>query len=649
MLPERVVERFDQFYNGVPIWGADVVRDSERGVPIAVFGELASPDLQVTTDPTLTGEEARTALLRLGGPDATILRTPTLVIARLDSGEYRLTYTAVVSGGADVVRMFVDAQNGAELIRYSEIQGQQPAVGVGTGVLGDRKKLSTEKSGGTYVTFDRHRPPILQTFDMRGNLARSTLLFAGRVVYVASDLASDSDNVWTDVALVDAHVHVAWTYDYYYKRFGRTGLDGRNAPVNVVANAVSQQGALSIPAADLDYAINAFWCGSCGPGGQGMMFFGNGLPPGVFLVSTGRNYTYLSGALDIASHELTHAVTQFTSGLLYQNESGALNEAFSDMMGKSVEFFYHPPGTGAGQADYVVGKDVVRAVRVGALNGIRSMSNPTLYDDPDHYSRYRRLPNTEAGNYGGVHTNSGIPNHVFYLAIEGGTNRTSGLSVQGVGPANREQIEKVFYRTFTTLLPRSATFSMARIASVQAARDLYGAGSAVERAVTQAWDAVGVTNTSSNPPTNPAPNPTIVRMPTLTGTVPADDGRFYYYTITMPFTGRYQAVLNWSDPTVDLDLMISLPGCTSYRCQLTRAESATRRPETICLEVRAGEQYWLRYENWSPRSTSYEITQRISPPTSTPCSLPAPIAPSAEVRAKTDRQAGFQVGQVNQE
>ena len=170
----------------------------------------------------------------------------------------------------------------------------------------------------------------------------------------------------------------------------------------------------------------------------------------------------------------------------------------------------------------------------------------------------------------------------------------------------------------------------------------------MERAVTQAWDAVGVTNTSSNPAPNPAPSPTIVRMATLTGTVPGDDGRFYYYyTITMPATGRYQAVLNWSDPTVDLDLMISLPGCTSYGCQLTRAESPTRRPETICRDVRVGEQYWLRYENWSPRSTSYEITQRISPATSTPCSLPAPIAPPAESSSKTERQAGLQVGQVN--
>ena len=116
------------------------------------------------------------------------------------------------------------------------------------------------------------------------------------------------------------------------------------------------------------------------------------------------------------------------------------------------------------------------------------MANPGLYGDPDHYSRRFTGPQDN----GGVHINSGIANQAFYLAIEGGTNRTSGRTVQGVGAANREQIEKVFYRAFTLLLPANSTFLTARVATIQAARDLYGTGGAVERAVTQAWDAVGV-------------------------------------------------------------------------------------------------------------------------------------------------------------
>ena len=87
---------------------------------------------------------------------------------------------------------------------------------------------------------------------------------------------------------------------------------------------------------------------------------------------------------------------------------------------------------------------------------------------------------------------AGIPDHAFYLAIEGGTNRTSGRSVQGVGGASREQIEKVFYRAFQFMLTPTSGFDDAARACLQSSRDLYGAGSAVERAVTQAWQAVGV-------------------------------------------------------------------------------------------------------------------------------------------------------------
>jgi thermolysin len=110
------------------------------------------------------------------------------------------------------------------------------------------------------------------------------------------------------------------------------------------------------------------------------------------------------------------------------------------------------------------------------------------FGDPDHYSiRY-----TGSGDNGGVHVNSGIANHAFYLAIEGGRHRL-GASVQGVGAANREQIERVFYRGFTSFLAPSATFSQARGATIQAARELYGStGSPAETAVTQAWTAVGV-------------------------------------------------------------------------------------------------------------------------------------------------------------
>jgi thermolysin len=196
----------------------------------------------------------------------------------------------------------------------------------------------------------------------------------------------------------------------------------------------------------------------------------------------GQNIDYFAGALDVVAHELTHGVTEYTSNLIYRNESGALDEAFSDVMGTSVEFFFQPAGDGALKADYVMGEDVVRP------GGIRNMANPGVFGDPDHYSK--RYLGT--GDNGGVHINSTIVTHAFYLSVEGGTNRTSGLSVQGVGAGSRDQIEKVFYRAFTQLIPSSANFSVARAATIQAAQDLYGGNSAAVRAITQAWNAVGV-------------------------------------------------------------------------------------------------------------------------------------------------------------
>ena len=145
-------------------------------------------------------------------------------------------------------------------------------------------------------------------------------------------------------------------------------------------------------------------------------------------------------------------------------------------------------GSGIGQADYLIGEDSFRSSGWWTERHSVSGESNRHSDIPDHYS----LKFTGPEDNGGVHTNSTIPSHAFYLSIEGGRNRVSGITVQGVGAANREQIEKSFYRAFAFLLPASANFSTARAATIQAARDLYGANSAAATAITQAWTAVGV-------------------------------------------------------------------------------------------------------------------------------------------------------------
>ena len=588
--PGRTIERLDQFHNGLRIWGADVVRDSERGVPISIFGSLA-PELTLSVRPTIAVDDA--ARLLRGSDGTQLLTSPELVVLPVPAGGFALGYGAVVAGDG-VARVFVDAHTGRELWRYSEIQNQS-AVGTGRGVRGDTKKLSVVQQQGTYVASDSHRPPVISTYDMRGNLVRTKLVLFGGAL-AAGDLARDADNDWSDPAVVDAHAHIAWTYDFFFKRFGRHGLDDRDRPIIALANMVSQQDALTLPLADLNFAINAAWCGACGPDGIGLMFFGNGIPSNFTF--GGQLVTYLAGALDIVAHELTHAVTTSTSNLIPSNESGALNEAFSDMMGTSAEFFYRDLIPSSPAADYTIAEDVIRASRPGTLDGIRSLANPALFGNPDHYRNKYVGPSDN----GGLHNNSTIPGHAFYLAIEGGVNRTSGQNVTGVGAANREQIEKAFYRAFTLLLPSNATFVTARAATTQAARDLYGAGSRAEQAVDQAWNAVGV----------PDPN----SISSFTSTVAARSQ--VSFAFTMSSTGTYQVNMRGSDASLDLDMYLTpnTTACSRWplptTCVLTRSITP-EAVESVKLPVRSGESYRIWIDNLGPRSSAFTLEQVVTP------------------------------------
>jgi thermolysin len=265
--------------------------------------------------------------------------------------------------------------------------------------------------------------------------------------------------------VVDAHAYSGYTYDYYFKRHGRNGLDDSGlAAINYVHFLPQSAGYTNAFYDSVDNSMN----------------YGDG---------DGETFTFFSAALDVVAHELTHGVTDFSSALIYLNESGALNEAFSDIMGTATEWYFENPGQGRQQADWKVAEDLY--IDFGPY--IRSMENPKSMGDPDHYS-IRCLPPicTEDYDNGGVHINSGIANNAFYLMVQGGTNSTSGISVQGLGTAQRDRIESIFYRAFVFYLVPSSNFHDAREATLRAAGELYGEGSAEQTTVRQGWDAVGV-------------------------------------------------------------------------------------------------------------------------------------------------------------
>jgi Zn-dependent metalloprotease len=305
------------------------------------------------------------------------------------------------------------------------------------------------------------RPFDIKTYDVRFDFEAWLLYLSATDSFLATDL----DNEWRDGAVVDAHAYAGYTFDYYFRRFGRRGLDDQGLAAISFVHVVPQSAGFNNAFFDpVDTSMN----------------YGDG---------DGTTFQFFSSSLEVVTHELTHGVTNFTSDLIYLNESGALNEAFSDIMAIAAEWSFEPPGNGRNRADWIIGEDLY--IRFGSF--IRSAENPRAAGDPDHYS-IRCLPPvcTEDFDNGGVHINSGIVNQAFYLMVQGGTNRTSGVTVRGIGTDQMEKIEAVFYRAFAFYLVPSSTFHDAREATLRAADELYGSSSVESQTVRAGWDAVGV-------------------------------------------------------------------------------------------------------------------------------------------------------------
>jgi len=480
MVTGRVHSRYQQTYQGLPVLGADVTVQRSGAQIVTAMGIVFEGLALDTTSPALSFVQASRAMAARGVN--LIHATAPLSILPAADGSVSLVYTARDDSG---YASYINANTGAEMMRINQMQ-RQSAVQTGTGGLGDSKKVSGSIQGSNIVAIDALRPPAIETLDLQGNTTRAeNIFFRGIGSVSAADAARQTGTTWTDSAVVDAHVHAGFVYDYFYRRFQRRGLDNNDVRIQSVVHAARLQDARTASSLLLNvFYMNAFYDSDCR-----CVLYGEGLPPGLFTAYPNgvRNF---ATALDVVGHELTHAVTDASSGLIYSNESGALNEAFSDIIGTSVELFYHPVGGGPGRADYLLGEDLYPN---GSAD--RSLSSPIEYQQPDHFSERFYIGTTSSQfDDGGVHVNSGIANNAFYLAIEGGTHRTSRRAVSGVGATNREQIERVFYRAFTSMLPSNGTFYLARIATIQSARDLYGAGSAAERAITDAWTAVGVTS-----------------------------------------------------------------------------------------------------------------------------------------------------------
>jgi Zn-dependent metalloprotease len=261
-----------------------------------------------------------------------------------------------------------------------------------------------------------------------------------------------------------AHDFAGDTYDCYQALFERDSFD--NAGAQIISSVHYSN----------NY-VNAFWNGT-------QMVYGDG---------DGVNSGPLDRALDVVSHELTHAVTEREAGLVYSNEPGALNEANSDSFAAMCEAW--KDGAVSGDT-WKVGEDVWTPATAG--DALRYMNNPTLDGSSRDYYPERY---TGGQDNGGVHWNSGIPNLAFYLAVAGGQhprNKTPGITVAGLGIDVAAQI---WYRAATIYYQNNSNMSAARAATYQAAVDLFPLDPSVRQSVDDAWAAVGVPLPSAPPPT----------------------------------------------------------------------------------------------------------------------------------------------------
>lgn len=288
-----------------------------------------------------------------------------------------------------------------------------------------------------------------------------------RIIYDAKNgsglpgtvVRKEGDPASGDIAVNEAYDGSGVTYDLYSDVFNRNSIDGNGMRLDSTVH----------------YRVgydNAFWDGE-------QMVYGDGDED---LPADERLFNRFTIAIDVIGHELTHGVTQFEAKLQYFQQPGALNESMSDVFGSLVKQYQLRQI--ASEADWIIGAGLLTSNVNGV--GIRSMKAPgTAYDDPvlgkdPQPAHMRDYVNTISDN-GGVHINSGIPNHAFYvIALE-------------LGGFAWEKAGQIWYVTLKDKLTATSRFQDCANLTYQVAGELYGAGSIEQQAVKKGWDAVGLT------------------------------------------------------------------------------------------------------------------------------------------------------------
>lgn len=427
--------RFQQVYEGLRVWGCQTIVHFEDDNTIYLVGGQTIPTPRLSTDAAISAADAaQRAVASLEDQlNYSDLETEVELVIYPGEGNPGLARLVTITHPADGSvrwRVFVDARTGEILQAFNDIHFDGPDIGTGPDTRDSMRAFDIYETGGIYQMINTTHNGLITTYDN---------------YYNGGPISTDPDNdkVWDDFgsqkAEVAGHYYGDVVYDYFLNTHGRDSYDG--AGTDLIVNVH-----------DPRYINNAYWNGFC-------INFADG---------DGVNWLPFSGGLDVVAHELTHGVTEYTAGLIYRFQSGALSESFSDFFGAMVD-----------RDDWLIGDEI-------SLFGgfIRNMANPSASGHPMHMDDYRNLP--ISNDLGGVHINCGIPNHSGY--------RTAIL-------IGRDKAEQIWYRALSTYLTPSSGFYFWAGMIMQSTIDLYGASSPEVSNVELSLAWVGLASAYSMPRT----------------------------------------------------------------------------------------------------------------------------------------------------
>lgn len=455
--------RFHQSHQGLPVWPSSLlVHFNPAGQLMAIDGAYQPTPSVFSLTPALSPETAaQRAKSRFPAAWIATHTRPELIVFAPVEQSPRLGWKFDIEiGYSKAWRVVVDAQNGRLLHRSTRVFDAN-ATGSGIDLTGTSRTINVWQQGNSYFLADTSKPMyvpgsnpisspkgVISVNDARGLTVNQ---LGNNDVF---DIVSSSASQWNIPAGISAAFNFSQTYDYFQERHARNSLDNQGGNILAIVRVGNYD--------------NASWHGNLS-----LMLFGDVRP---FVAS-----------LDIVGHELSHGVTEKTAGLIYEFQSGALNEAFSDIFGEMVE------ARTRGVNDWRVGSELSEPLRNMKNPGsliIGGLNRPY----PSRMSEFLQLPNTDDADHGGVHLNSSIINHCFYQLAEGLPNAIGRLDS-----------ERIFYRTLTEYLQAQSQFIDCRLGAIAAAEALFGKDSPQARATATAFDTVEIFAAPTTPEPTPIP------------------------------------------------------------------------------------------------------------------------------------------------